>query len=91
MGSMKVHQFARGLIWEHEVPSLTLGVCKRLRHLAPKVPNTDSLITTATNNNNLTHSAFDLNSFIRPDSGAIKLSSRDINRDTAQVIMIIYR
>ncbi|KAJ1431037.1 Homeobox-like domain superfamily [Sesbania bispinosa] len=61
---MKVHQFARGF-WEHE-PSLTLG-CKRLRPLAPKLPNTDTTPTIP----------FDLKSFIRPESGPRKLISSD--------------
>ncbi|KAG4962477.1 hypothetical protein AAZX31_14G081700 [Glycine max] len=62
---MKVHQFARGF-WEHE-PSLTLG-CKRLRPLAPKLSNTDTIspphhpVTT-----------FDLKSFIKPESASRKL------------------
>ncbi|KAI4316683.1 hypothetical protein L6164_024639 [Bauhinia variegata] len=59
--SMKVHQLARGF-WEHE-PSLTLG-CKRLRPLAPKLPNTETPVA-----------AFDLKSFIRPESSPIKLGS----------------
>ncbi|GMY28708.1 WUSCHEL-related homeobox 4 [Fagus crenata] len=73
MGSMKVHQFARGF-WEHE-PSLTLG-CKRLRPLAPKLANTDTGVT-----------AFDLKSFIRPESGPRKFGSSDDKekRDPPQV------
>ncbi|XP_028772574.1 WUSCHEL-related homeobox 4-like [Neltuma alba] len=59
MGSMEVHQFARGLMFEHE-PSLTLGF-KRLRPLAPKL-----------HNNTHSHS---LSSFIRPESGPRKLPS----------------
>ncbi|XP_071924474.1 WUSCHEL-related homeobox 4-like [Coffea arabica] len=74
MGSMKVHQFARGF-WEHE-PSLTLG-CKRLRPLAPKLSNTDSTPTTVP--------PFDLKSFIRPESGPRKLGSSDDKRETAHV------
>lgn len=70
MGSMKVHQFARGF-WEHE-PSLTLG-CKRLRPLAPKLANSDSV------------AAFDLKSFIRPESGPRKLGCSDDKRDSPQV------
>ncbi|KAJ6971668.1 hypothetical protein NC653_032249 [Populus alba x Populus x berolinensis] len=70
MGSMKVHQLARGF-WEHE-PSLTLG-CKRLRPLAPKLANTDHSVT-----------SFDLKSFIRPDSGPRKLASSDEKKDSPQ-------
>ncbi|KAF7817483.1 WUSCHEL-related homeobox 4-like [Senna tora] len=66
MGSMKVHEVARGL-WEQE-PSLTLG-CKRLRPLAPKLP-TDSV------------TALDLKSFIRPQSGPRKLPSTTTNKDS---------
>uniref|UniRef100_A0A5B6ZQK0 Putative WUSCHEL-related homeobox 4 n=1 Tax=Davidia involucrata TaxID=16924 RepID=A0A5B6ZQK0_DAVIN len=73
MESMKVHQFARGLIWEHEPTSLTLG-CKRLRPLAPKLDNCDSLTA-----------AFDLKSFIRPESGPRKLGFSDDKRETTQV------
>lgn len=83
--SMKVHQFARGL-WEHE-PSLTLGCCKTssllLRPLAPKLPNTESVTATAT-------AAFDLKSFIRPDSGPRKLGSSDQKMEATQVILLNY-
>ncbi|XP_059637399.1 WUSCHEL-related homeobox 4 [Cornus florida] len=76
---MKVHQFARGL-WEHE-PSLTLG-CKRLRPLAPKLqPNSDTSVTATTS----TTAAFDLKSFIRPESGPRKLSCSDDKREPTQV------
>ncbi|KAK6939633.1 Homeobox domain [Dillenia turbinata] len=73
MGSMKVHQFARGF-WEHE-PSLTLG-CKRLRPLAPKLATTEttSIVTT-----------FDLRSFIKPESGPRKPGSSEDKRDSIQV------
>ncbi|XP_057469214.1 WUSCHEL-related homeobox 4-like [Actinidia eriantha] len=76
--SMKVHQFARGL-WDHEppTPSLSLGCCKTtsLRPLAPKLPNSDTLTPN-----------FDLKSFIRPESGPIKLKLiSDHKRDKAQV------
>uniref|UniRef100_A0A2P2NY76 WUSCHEL-related homeobox 4 isoform X2 n=1 Tax=Rhizophora mucronata TaxID=61149 RepID=A0A2P2NY76_RHIMU len=67
---MKVHQLARELIWEHE-PSLSLG-CKRLRPLAPKLANTDTV------------SSFDLKSFIRPESGPRKLSSSEDKKDSPQ-------
>ncbi|XP_068657521.1 WUSCHEL-related homeobox 4-like [Aristolochia californica] len=53
---MKVHQFARVDLWEHE-PSLSLG-CKRLRPLAPKLGG-----------NGHTIAALDLKSFIKPESG----------------------
>ncbi|KAK2660253.1 hypothetical protein Ddye_006786 [Dipteronia dyeriana] len=72
MGSMKVHQLARGF-WEHE-PSLSLG-CKRLRPLAPKLATTHDTVT-----------SFDLKSFIRPESGPRKLgSSDDHKRNSSQV------
>lgn len=75
MGSMKVHQFARGLIWEeYEPSSLTLG-CKRLRPLAPKLPNTEHTVNHGT--------LFDLKSFIRPESGPRKLGSTDDKREPA--------
>ncbi|KAL5559069.1 hypothetical protein UlMin_035280 [Ulmus minor] len=76
--SMKVHQFARGL-WEHEPPSLTLG-CKRLRPLAPKLPN-----NTHPQTNSTTLAPFDLKSFIRPESGPRKLGSSDDKKDSPQV------
>ncbi|PON65042.1 Homeodomain transcription factor [Parasponia andersonii] len=87
-GSMKVHQFARGL-WEAHEPSLTLGACKRLRPLAPKLQptNPDSPIsstTTTTSPNSI--APFDLKSFIRPESGPRKLgSSLDHKKDSSQV------
>ncbi|KAL7155028.1 hypothetical protein ABFS83_03G046200 [Erythranthe nasuta] len=59
--AMKIHHLARALIWDHEPPSLTLGCKKRLRPLAPK------LTTTA--------ATFDLKSFIRPESGPLKIES----------------
>ncbi|XP_019414817.1 PREDICTED: WUSCHEL-related homeobox 4-like isoform X2 [Lupinus angustifolius] len=65
---MKVHQLARGF-WEHEHPSLTLG-CKRLRPLVPKVSNTNN-----------THTPFDLNNFITPQSVPRKTLSYDNNND----------
>ncbi|XP_057503573.1 WUSCHEL-related homeobox 4-like [Actinidia eriantha] len=74
--SMKVHhQLSRGL-FDHE-PFLTLG-CKRLRPLAPKLPDAH------------THSsvgaAFDLHTFIRPECGPVKLaSSPDNHQETTQV------
>uniref|UniRef100_A0A803NIL4 Homeobox domain-containing protein n=1 Tax=Cannabis sativa TaxID=3483 RepID=A0A803NIL4_CANSA len=88
-GSMKVHQFARGL-WEAHEPSLTLG-CKRLRPLAPKLqPNSPdssniSSSTTTTSPNSI--APFDLKSFIRPESGPRKLgSSLDHHKkDSSQV------
>ncbi|KAF7830605.1 putative acetyltransferase [Senna tora] len=74
MGSMKVHQYARGL-WEHE-PSLSLG-CKRLRPLAPKLPNNSPL------------APFDLKTFIRPESGPIKLaSSHDVTKTDSSAAQV---
>ncbi|KAK4434400.1 WUSCHEL-related homeobox 4 [Sesamum alatum] len=69
---MKVHHFAPGF-WDHEP---TLG-CKRLRPLAPK------LTTTAA----ATVNAFDLKSFIRPESGPpTKLGSSDFQKkESAQL------
>ncbi|XP_011074398.1 WUSCHEL-related homeobox 4 isoform X2 [Sesamum indicum] len=73
---MKVHHFARGF-WEHE-PSLG---CKRLRPLAPKLVTTPTTTTATT-----TVNAFDLKSFIRPESGPRKLESSDFEKkESAQV------
>ncbi|KAE8100136.1 hypothetical protein FH972_018063 [Carpinus fangiana] len=77
MGSMKVHQFARGFWDQQHEPSLTLG-CKRLRPLAPKLANADTSPTAVP-------PAFDLKSFIRPESGPRKLGSSDDKRDSPQV------
>lgn len=76
--SMKVHnQFPRGLLWEHEpLSSLTLGCCNRLRPLAPKLPHTATAAAAST-------AAFDLKSYIRPESGPKK---SDHKPETAQVI-----
>ncbi|KAF5444898.1 hypothetical protein F2P56_033990 [Juglans regia] len=80
MGSMKVHQFARGSFWDHHEPSLTLGCMKRLRPLAPKQANSDNTPTSTL------PAAFDLKSFIKPESGPRKLGSSDDKRDSpAQV------
>nr|QEU57409.1 WUSCHEL-related homeobox 4 [Panax ginseng] len=89
-GSMKVHQFARGLIsWDqqHE-PSLTLGLCKRLRPLIPKNPTTNSdtnsnTVTITNTTTTTTAIPFDLKSFIKPDCGPRKpdVSSSDDKRD----------
>lgn len=75
--SMKVHnQFPRGLLWEHEpLSSLTLGCCNRLRPLAPKLPHTTTASAAST-------AAFDLKSYIRPESGPKK---SDHKPETAQV------
>lgn len=100
---MKVHQFSRGLItWEqqHE-PSLTLGLCKRLRPLIPKHPttnsdSTDSSTVTMTTTNTTTRTTavpFDLKSFIKQDCGPRKtdVSSSDNKRDQlTQVHYFIY-
>ncbi|CAK9177031.1 unnamed protein product [Ilex paraguariensis] len=71
---MKVHQFARGF-WEQE-PTLTLGGCKRFRPLAPKLPNSDNVVSAT---------PFDLKSFIRPESGPRKLGFSDDKRESTQV------
>ncbi|EXC28177.1 WUSCHEL-related homeobox 4 [Morus notabilis] len=86
--SMKVHQFARGL-WEAHEPSLTLG-CKRLRPLAPKLPNSPTSSTTLDTHNitttaistspNSSIAPFDLKSFIRPESGPRKTGSSDVDK-----------
>nr|ASV45874.1 WUSCHEL-related homeobox 4 [Broussonetia papyrifera] len=86
--SMKVHQFARGL-WEAHEPSLTLG-CKRLRPLAPKLPNsppstTDTTHITTTASSPHSIAPFDLKSFIRPESGPRKLGSSDDKKDSPPV------
>ncbi|XP_062098664.1 WUSCHEL-related homeobox 4 [Humulus lupulus] len=87
-GSMKVHQFARGL-WEAHEPSLTLG-CKRLRPLAPKLqpnsPDSSTISSSATTSPN-SIAPFDLKIFIRPESGPRKLgSSLDHHKkDSSQV------
>ncbi|XP_071724874.1 WUSCHEL-related homeobox 4-like [Rutidosis leptorrhynchoides] len=68
---MKVHQLAHGLScwdWEqlNEGSGLTLS-CKRLRPLAPKLSSNNS-------------DAFDLKSFIRPDSGPPKHCSSALDK-----------
>ncbi|KZV54564.1 hypothetical protein F511_01362 [Dorcoceras hygrometricum] len=73
---MKLHQLAHGF-WEHEPPSLTLG-CKRLRPLAPKLPSPVSEAISA--NTAAANSAFDLKSFIRPESGPRKFGSSDAQK-----------
>ncbi|XP_073127446.1 WUSCHEL-related homeobox 4-like [Henckelia pumila] len=81
---MKLHQLARGF-WEHEPPSLTLG-CKRLRPLAPKLPAPVSEAISATSTATANCTAFDLKSFIRPESGPRKLGSSDAQKkESAQV------
>ncbi|XP_009776871.2 WUSCHEL-related homeobox 4 [Nicotiana sylvestris] len=79
--SMKVHQFTRGLILEHDsaAPSLTLG-CKRLRPLAPK-------LSSCTNDPSIVTPPFDLKSFIRPESSTSpgKTSFNDDKKDSSQV------
>lgn len=98
-GSMKVHQFARGLIsWDqqHE-PSLTLGLCKRLRPLIPKNPTTNSdtnnnTVTITNTTTSTTDIPFDLKSFIKPDCGPRKpdVSSSDDKRDQLTQVIIIF-
>ncbi|KAK4481522.1 hypothetical protein RD792_012423 [Penstemon davidsonii] len=82
---MKVHQFARGLLWDqHEIntttttPSLSLS-CKRFRPLAPKLPTTTTT-TTAAEDAAATNSSFDLKSFIRPESGPRKIGISDFHK-----------
>ncbi|OWM80708.1 hypothetical protein CDL15_Pgr006738 [Punica granatum] len=87
---MKVHQLARGL-WaaaspEHEPSGLSLAAaasCKRLRPLAPKLSSPESSPASTVS------SAFDLKSFIRPESGPRKLGSsspdNDVKRDSPPV------
>ncbi|PWA77303.1 Homeodomain-containing protein [Artemisia annua] len=74
LSSMKVHQFARGgALWgddEYSSSGLSLGVCKRLRPLNPKLTTTG---------------AFDLRSFIRPESSPIQLVSPEHKKDSPQV------
>ncbi|XP_042015439.1 WUSCHEL-related homeobox 4-like [Salvia splendens] len=57
--AMKVHQLPRGLIWDHDPSSLTLG-CKRFHPLGLKLSIADDTLSTTT-------AAFDLKSFIKPD------------------------
>ncbi|KAL2520925.1 WUSCHEL-related homeobox 4 [Forsythia ovata] len=86
---MKVHQFARGF-WElQEQPFLTLG-CKRLRPLAPKLPNNQHICDDMSNQNKILDvgitDQFDLKSFIRPETGPKKVESWDDHkRVSAQV------
>ncbi|KAH9603938.1 hypothetical protein KSS87_019695 [Heliosperma pusillum] len=81
--SMKVHPFARGF-WDinnnnnnisnqqvYDPPSLSLG-CKRFRPLAPK------------HNVSVSVNSFDLKSFIKPETGLLKLvSCSDQKKDSA--------
>ncbi|XP_052202590.1 WUSCHEL-related homeobox 4-like [Diospyros lotus] len=69
--SMRVHQLARGF-WEHE-PSLSLGCTKRLRPLAPKLVGGDTADSAT--------AAFDLKSFIRPESGPRKVGSSEDKKE----------
>ncbi|CAI9281874.1 unnamed protein product [Lactuca saligna] len=105
LSSMKVHQFARGGgFWGDDDQSsssgLTLGVCKRLHPLTPKLTTTDSFDTCFTMNNisvnvnvsnssssntHATPATFDLKSFIRPESCPIQLVSPDHKKDSPQV------
>ncbi|XP_019155863.1 PREDICTED: WUSCHEL-related homeobox 4-like [Ipomoea nil] len=74
---MKVHQFTRGFIFEQDqVPSLSLG-CKRFRPLAPKLGGGDA----ATAAISVTPPAFDLKSFIKPESSP---RSPDEKKDSPQ-------
>ncbi|KAL7607463.1 WUSCHEL-related homeobox 4 [Lactuca sativa] len=103
LSSMKVHQFARGGgFWGDDDQSsssgLTLGVCKRLHPLTPKLTTSDSTDTCFTMNNisvnvsnssssnsHVTPATFDLKSFIRPESCPIQLVSPDHKKDSPQV------
>lgn len=104
LSSMKVHQFARGGgFWGDDDSSssgLTLGVCKRLRPLNTKLNSSGSSETCFTMNNisvsNSSSSnshvtpAFDLRSFIRPESCPIQLASPDHKKDSPQVSLIAF-
>ncbi|KAI3726663.1 hypothetical protein L1987_66462 [Smallanthus sonchifolius] len=96
---MKVHQFTRGAgFWRDDESSssaLTIGVFKRLRPLNPKLTSSTSTKTCLTMNNvsvssssnsNSSHvnAAFDLRSFIRPESCPIQLVSPN-KKDSPQV------
>ncbi|XP_022864940.1 WUSCHEL-related homeobox 4-like [Olea europaea var. sylvestris] len=86
---MKVHQLARGF-WElQEQPFLTLGY-KRLRPLAPKLPNSGDICHDRPNQNKILGVSitepFDLKSFIRPETGRRNIESLDDHkRVSAQV------
>ncbi|XP_076944230.1 WUSCHEL-related homeobox 4-like [Bidens hawaiensis] len=79
LSSMKVHQFARGGgFWGDDDSSscgLTLGVCKRVCPLTPKLNRSGSTqscftmndISVSSSSSNVT-TTFDLRSFIRPES-----------------------
>ncbi|KAK1433471.1 hypothetical protein QVD17_10381 [Tagetes erecta] len=97
LSSMKVHQFTRGSgLWRDDESSssaLTLGVFKRLRPLNPKLTTSASTETTCLTMNNISVSnsssssshvtpAFDLRSFIRPESCPIPLVSPDNKKDS---------
>ncbi|XP_031124136.1 WUSCHEL-related homeobox 4-like [Ipomoea triloba] len=73
---MKVHQFTRGFIFEQQdqVPSLSLG-CKRFRPLAPKLSSAGGGAIS------VTPPAFDLKSFIKPESSP---RSPDEKKDSPQ-------
>ncbi|PWA87149.1 WUSCHEL related homeobox 4 [Artemisia annua] len=101
LSSMKVHQFARGgALWgddEYSSSGLSLGVCKRLRPLNPKLTSSSSSETCFTMNNisvsnnssssnsHAATGAFDLRSFIRPESSPIQLVSPEHKKDSPQV------
>ncbi|KVI06679.1 WUSCHEL-related homeobox 4-like [Cynara cardunculus var. scolymus] len=99
LSSMKVHQFARGAggFWgddESSSSALTLDVCKRLhpRPLTPKLTTSGSSETCFTMNNisvsnssSSNNHAFDLKSFIRPESCPIQLVSPNHKKDSPQV------
>nr|GMD96341.1 WUSCHEL-related homeobox 4 [Ipomoea batatas] len=76
---MKVHQFTRGFIFKQQdqVPSLSLG-CKRFRPLAPKLSSGGGDAAAAIS---VTPPAFDLKSFIKPESSP---RSPDEKKDSPQ-------
>lgn len=105
LSSMKVHQFTRGSgLWRDDESSssgLTLGVFKSLRPLNPKLTSSASTETCLTMNNisvsNSSSSssshvtpAFDLRSFIRPESCPIQLVSPDNKKDSPPQVNINY-
>lgn len=88
---MKVHQLARGF-WElQEQPFLTLGY-KRLRPLAPKLPNSGDICHDRPNQNKILGVSitepFDLKSFIRPETGRRKIESLDDHKRVSAQAML---
>ncbi|XP_076908879.1 WUSCHEL-related homeobox 4-like [Bidens hawaiensis] len=99
LSSMKVHQFTRGGGFWHDDESsssgLTLGAFKHMRPLNPRLTNSGSTETCLTMNNvsvsnsssssNHVTAAFDLRSFIRPESSPIQFVSPDHKKDSPQM------